>query len=180
MIFGGHMEECILVKPDKRYADKILAFRKEFAESGSMDGCGALKHTDDPYEFIRRCELENNPNTVPEGRVQATLFLMLREKDEKILGLIQIRHYLNDYLEKYGGHIGYSVCPSERRKGYAKTMLRAVLPFCRELGIEKALLTCNADNIGSERTIMSCGGKFESEIYEPLEGKSLKRFWISL
>ena len=92
----------------------------------------------------------------------------------------QVRHTFNDFLEKYAGHIGYSVRPSERRQGYATAQLRAVLPFCREIGLGKVLISCIDGNVGSERTILACGGVYESTVYEPDEGVYLKRFWITL
>lgn len=94
--------------------------------------------------------------------------------------MIQIRHYFNGYLEKYGGHIGYSVCPSERRKGYAKRMLKEALPLCRELGLKKVLITCLEENAGSEKTILANGGIYESTVFEPDIGKRMKRYWIDL
>lgn len=94
--------------------------------------------------------------------------------------MLQVRYYLNDYLEKYAGHIGYSIRPSERRKGYAKQMLKMALSFCREIEIKKVLITCKVGNIGSEKTILANGGVYESTVHEPNEGKDLKRFWIVL
>ena len=94
--------------------------------------------------------------------------------------MFQIRHYFNAYLEKYGGHIGYSVAPSERRKGYASQMLKLALPKCKELGIDKVLITCIEDNIGSRKTILANGGVYESSVYEPDEKINLERYWIDL
>ena len=117
---------------------------------------------------------------MPEGRVIATQFMLVRASDNRLLGMIQVRHYFYDYLSKFGGHIGYSVRPSERLKGYAKEMLKMVLPFCREIGLEKVLITCIDGNIGSEKTILANGGKYESTVYEPDEKVYLKRHWIEL
>ena len=94
--------------------------------------------------------------------------------------MIDIRHRLNEYLEKYGGHIGYSVAPGERHKGYATQMLKTALPMCRELGIDKVLITCIKGNEGSKRTILNNGGIYESTVYEPDEKIELERYWISL
>ena len=169
-----------LVKPSAKYAEQIKVYRQEFLDSGdSMDGCGSLRSMDNPYDFIKKCQACENPDTLPDGLVTATQFMLVSE-DDKILGMIQVRHYFNDYLSKYGGHIGYSVRPSERRKGYAKLMLSTALPFCRRIGLNKVLITCIDGNIGSEKTIVANGGVYESSIYEEKEGVFLKRFWIEL
>ena len=84
------------------------------------------------------------------------------------------------YLETYGGHIGYSVAPGERRKGYASQMLKEALIKCRELGIDKVLITCTDNNEGSRKTILANGGIYESTVYEPEEKVSLERYWITI
>jgi len=175
------MSKFMLIKPTEAYAEKIAAFREEFLEAGSsMDGCSTLRRTEDPHVFIQCCAADCDIKTVPEGRIPATLFLFVRKADDAILGMIQVRHYFNEYLEKYAGHIGYSIRPRERRKGYAKQMLRMTLPFCKELGIQKVLISCIDGNIGSEKTILANGGVYESTVYEPGSQRYLKRFWIEL
>ncbi|MPM89903.1 hypothetical protein SDC9_137018 [bioreactor metagenome] len=100
------------------------------------------------------------------------------EDNKRILGAINIRHYLNDYLLNYGGHIGYGIRPSERKKGYASLMLSLALSVAKELGINKALITCDKDNLGSARTIMKNGGVLENEV---AEGERItQRYWIEL
>jgi predicted acetyltransferase len=170
-----------LIKVSAEYAEQIQEYRQEFLDAGdSMDGCGSLRRIADPMEYIKKCKDYERPETLPEGLVIATQFLFIRESDNRLVGMIQVRHYFNDYLSKYGGNIGYSIRPSERQKGYAKAMLAAVLPFCREIKLEKILITCNDNNIASEKTILSNGGIYESTVYEPGENINLKRFWITL
>ena len=170
-----------LIEASMQYAQQIRAYREEFLASGdSMDGTGPLKRMSEPEQWIDFCKLCKNPETVPEGRVPATQYIFVRESDDKIVGMLQIRHYLNAYLEKFGGHIGYSVVPSERRKGYASQMLSVALPKCKELGIHKVLITCIDRNEGSRRTIQKNGGVYESTVFEEEEGVNLERYWITL
>ena len=171
----------MLFEPTMEYDRQIRAYRKEFLDAGdSMDGTGGLRQFEDPRDWIDYLNRHKDPLTVPEGRVPSTQYMFVREEDRKIVGMIDVRHRLNDYLERYGGHIGYSVAPSERRKGYAALMLKTVLPKCRELGIEKVLITCISGNEGSKRTILKNGGIYESAVYEPDEGVNLERYWIDL
>lgn len=175
------MNELILISPTMEYAEEIMAYRQEFLNCGSsMDGCGALRRCDSAHAFVEESEAALHPETLRPGLVLATQLLCVRTSDRKVIGMIQIRHYFNDFLEKYGGHIGYSVCPSERRKGYAKAQLQLALPICRKLGLSKVLITCDQDNIGSEKTIVANGGVYESTVYCVSEGISLKRYWIEL
>jgi predicted acetyltransferase len=98
---------------------------------------------------------------------------------DKIVGRLSLRHELNDFLRRIGGHIGYGVVASERRKGYATQMLRLSLPYARALGLQRVLVTCDDDNIGSMRTIENCGGVFERVV--PIEaGTSKRHYWIAL
>ncbi len=170
-----------LIEPSAEYAQKIRAYRQEFLDCGSsMDGMGPLRHYEDPLEWIRVSDLYKRPETLPKGKVIATQYLFVREEDDKIVGMIQIRHYLNDYLAKYAGHIGYSVAPSERRKGYASLMLKTALPFCRKIGLDRVLITCIKDNEGSRRTILKNGGQYDGTVYEPDERVDIERYWIDL
>ena len=170
-----------LIEPTIEYARQIRAYRKEFLDCGdSMDGTGALRRFEDPLDWIENSNSCKDPRTVSPGRVPATQYMLVREEDQKIVGMIQIRHCFNPYLEKYGGHIGYSVAPSERRKGYAAQMLKMALPKCRELGIKNVLITCISGNEGSKRTILKNGGIYESTVYEPDEKIELERYWIEV
>ena len=170
-----------LIEPTTEYSEQIQAYRKEFLDCGdSMDGTSHLRRFENPEKWIEYCHLSKEPENVLEGVVPATQYIFVRGEDDKVVGMLQIRHCFNAYLEKYGGHIGYSVAPSERRKGYASQMLKRALPKCRELGMDKVLITYIEDNIGSRKTILANGGEYESTVYEPEAKVNLERYWIDL
>ena len=170
-----------LIEPTMEYEKQIREYRRDFLEvGGSMDGCGSLRRFETAREWLDQVETFKNPETVPEGFVVSTQFIYVREEDEKIVGMIQIRHYLNDYLRDYAGHIGYSVCPSERRRGYCTRMLRETLPYCRSLGIQNLMISCLTENEGSRRVILNNGGVYDSTVFEPKEGVYLERYFIDL
>ncbi len=114
---------------------------------------------------------------VPANFVTASLFL-LTDDSGSVIGAVHIRHRLNERLLFSGGHIGYGIRPSERRKGYAEAMLALALPEAKMLGIDRALVTCDKSNTASARTILHCGGVLENEVSE--NGKQVQRYWIEL
>lgn len=170
------MDELELVFPTKEYKEKILDFKKEF-NGETIHGCGGLGRIEDIDEWLFKIKEDLTKDT--PTRVRATLFIAVRKSDQKIVGIIQIRHRLNEHLLLYGGHIGDSVRPSERKKGYATEMIRLALNECKNLGIFKVLMVCYVDNIGSEKSIINNGGVLEN-IVEDEDGNKIKRFWIDL
>ena len=136
---------------------------------------GATKLTElSTNEWVKFVENTKYKETVTPGFVTAHTFFAL--DNDKIVGIINARHELNDYLLNFGGHIGYSVRKSERRKGYGKKMLNYISEFLFSLGLEKILITCDKMNIASKRTIESCGGILENEVIE--ESRITLRYWI--
>ena len=113
------------------------------------------------------------------GRVPGTTLFLLDTERNRLLGAVNIRHYLNEGLLREGGHIGDGIRPSERRKGYATKMIGLALEECRKLGIERVLMTCDKVNIGSAKSIMNNGGVLENEVIDD-EGNLVQRYWIDL
>ena len=176
------MNKIKLVRPSMDYAKEIMDYKNEFLEcNSSMDGTGPLRRCQSAKKFIFYTRLFESPDSVPEGYVDSHQFMAVREEDHRVVGMIDFRHHINHpHLSEYGGHIGYSVRPSERKKGYAKEMLKQVLAFVKDYGLSKVLVTCYENNAASEKTILSCGGIFERNTVEPKTQKVVKRYWINL
>ncbi|MBO4889009.1 MAG: GNAT family N-acetyltransferase [Firmicutes bacterium] len=158
-----------LIKPTMQYDEQIQDFRREYLESGeSMDGGASLRKFENTKDWLDHLDpLESE-------------FLYVREEDGKVVGLIQIRHKLNEFLANYAGHIGYCVRPGERRKGYATRMLADALKECEALGICDVLVCCLADNEASRKTITKNGGVFDAKVFEPKSESWIERYWIHL
>ena len=173
------MEKIILIKPDLSYADEIIKYKEEsLKENPLINGSAGLNRFSSIEDWLEELKKRSSEDTGPEGLVPSSTYLGIREKDNYIVGMIDIRHYLNEYLTQVGGNIGYSVRKTERNKGYAKQMLKLALEKCKELKIKKVLITCDEDNIASEKVILSANAKFED--IRCIDGENIKRFWIEL
>jgi predicted acetyltransferase len=130
-------------------------------------------------EYLQQCCDMPDPALLAPGLVPQTIFWVLKDDGEAI-GMMRVRHYLNDSLLLYGGHVGYYIRRDQRGKGYAKAALRLALNILRELGEPRALLTVNPDNTPSIRVIEGCGGCLENVVTSPETGKVFKRYWVEL
>jgi predicted acetyltransferase len=176
------MNNLKLIEPTKERKLEAKEYIQEFRDYNSdINGTGGLHKLVDNYdEWLQKLEKDKDINAIDQDRVPADTYFAVRKEDNKIIGMINIRHELNDYLLKYGGHIGYCVRPTERKKGYATEILSLGLEKCKELGINKVLVTCYKDNIGSAKTIQNNGGVLENEIDSSEEGKIMKKYWIDI
>lgn len=172
-------ENFHLVHPDETYHDEIDNYRKVFMKKhSSMDGTSFLDEYEDISAWIALQNKLQEGKDIPEGLVSSDEYLYVRESDHKVTGMLNIRHNLNEYLSLYGGHIGYSVLPSERRRGIATRMLKDALPLCRNLGMDKILITCHKGNEGSRKVILHNGGFYEGDIV--YQNVIIERYWIYL
>ena len=160
-----------LLRPTMEYDRQIQAFRAEFLACGSsMDGCGRLRRFEDSAAWIAYLRAE-----------QDLTFLCVREEDDRLVGMVQIRPRLeNEVLQRYAGHLGYSVAPSQRRRGYGAAILAAAVEKCRDLGLSRILVSCKSDNEGSRRIILRNGGVYESTVHWPERDVWLERYWIEI
>lgn len=173
-------EELELVIPTKEYKEQVEEYLQEFLDNGENEiaGDGGLDRIKDFDKWLEKVQKDLSIEAIDKSRIPATLYLTIRKSDKKIVGNLQIRHFLNEKLLNYGGHIGDSVRPSERRKGYATEQIRLALDKCRELGIDNVLMDCDKTNIGSAKSIQNNGGILENEIY--VGNELVQRYWISL
>lgn len=180
------MDIITLIEPAENYAEDLWAFRQEVFEydaetEDQFAGCLSLDTCASAEEWIEICRRRKSAETCQETGtdVPSHIFLAVRQQDEKIVGIIDLRHHIDHpILGTWGGHCGYTVRPTERRKGYAKEMLRLNLQKAKELGITRFLITCNVDNTASEKTILANGGIFEKII--DVDGSQMKRYWIEI
>ena len=171
-------ERFRIVELGPRHDAPLKRLLADFAAAGEAAIPGYLAPADWPHPRIvdafaawaRGEQIE--PTWVP----CSTRFL---EVDDALVGLYNLRHRLSDQLRQCGGHIGYSVRPSARRRGHATRLLRAGARQARELGISRLLVTCDTTNVGSIRVIERCGGVFFDEYFDEALGRGVRRHWLS-
>jgi predicted acetyltransferase len=179
------MEKFYLELPSIERKEEALDYLKEHIDYKSdINGTEGINRIKDGFTYedwldeVTKAPDEEWAKSV--GRVPATTYFTIRESDNKIIGMVNFRHYLNERLRKIGGHIGYGIRPTERRKGYAKIQLYLALLEAQKLGLDKVMVDCIETNIGSERTILALGGEFEEKVFDETRQKYLKNYWINV
>lgn len=169
-----------LIKGSHEYKEQIIDMLKEWKEYNDTHDINhspraIFKNSFEDFDYY----LSNLDKDKPkDGYVPSSTFFCIDEQRNIIVGAVNIRHYLNEHLLLYGGHIGDGIRPSERRKGYATQMIGLALEECKKIGIKKVLMVCDRDNIGSAKSIIKNGGILENELND--NGKIKQRYWIDL
>jgi len=168
-----------LTLPDVRFHPSYLDAVREFTDAGldpAVLESGQLgmneKAWQEPAGFAAHVDMLRAETRRPRRPDRVPMTNLWYVEDDTFLGRLSIRHRLTPHLLELGGHIGYVVRPGARRRGHATAMLAAALPVCRQLGIDRALVTCDATNTASRKVIEANGGEFEDR-----RGVKL-RYWI--
>lgn len=172
MTVSGLQLRMLQADDQASFLDAVQEFRAVESFDFALGFEKALSFAD----YVRKNEQWSRGEDLPDGFVPASFYVGV--VDGVIVGRLSLRHELNDFLFRVGGHIGYGVRPSQRRLGYATAMLRQSLPFAAAKGIKNALLTCDVENVGSAAVIERCGGVLEGVTSDPSLEVQKRRYWI--
>jgi predicted acetyltransferase len=129
--------------------------------------------------FLQECRDHEAGRNIPQGKVPQSTYWLI-DGSGSAVGIVRVRHHLNERLLQYGGHIGYYVSPAARGHGYGKLALRLGLEQLRGLGIDRGLLTVNPANSPSIRVVLANGGVQDGQGVDPVTGEIVNRYWIKL
>ena len=154
--------EIYLVRPTIQLREQALDYREEHFKNGEtvINGSELLDQIENYEEWLSSVTLNTDSKTVNENWVVTDTFFVLRKSDNMIIGVIDLRYTLNDYLKDFG-NCGYSVRPSERKKGYATEMLHQLIKVAKKIGMKELQISVEKTNIGSIKVIEKNGGVYE-------------------
>ena len=180
-----YMEKFYLERPSLKRKDELIQYFDEFVQYNSdINGSGSLDKMLEGFTFeqaLDRClNMENEGFAKKMGRCPGKTFLLIRKNDNKIIGTINVRWNLTEAMKMFGGNIGYSIRPTERRKGYNKINLYLGLLEAQKLGLDRVMLDCDVNNLGSDRTMKSLGGVLERTEIDPYDGILTNVYWFDV
>ena len=174
------MNDCRLIAPHADYEPTHRRFLDEFVARGEQVVPWVVAERYVTFrDYVAKLHAAAQGIGIPEGFVPHSTFWLVDDHDE-IVGISNLRHGLTDSLLQYGGHIGFGVRPSARRRGFAAELLRATLVEARGLGLRRVRVTCDQENVASEKTILRGGGVLAEEEFMPEHQRVVSRYWIDL
>lgn len=170
--------QAVLLAPALGLADSFADTVRDYRRAGE-DFDRLLAHLlDDLPAYLQFCDNLRKGRRLPPGIVPSSTYWLVLD-GRTIVGSGRLRHRLNPALKKEGGHIGYTIRPSLRRQGYGALICRLLMEKAREeRGLDRVLITCDTDNVGSYRIIEKNGGIWEGESRSDFSGKPVSRFWV--
>lgn len=179
------MEKFNLERPSFERKDEIIEYINEFVEYNSeINGTGGLDKIIEGYTFeqaLERCLSMEDANYAKKiNRCQSKTFLLIRENDNRIVGTINVRWNLTEAMKRFGGNIGYGIRPTERRKGYNKINLYLGMQEAQKLGLDRVMLDCDVNNLGSDRTLKALGGVLERTEVNPEDNILTNVYWFDV
>ena len=170
-----------LISPSESHEQAWKNILAEFKAHGEKlpHGLHLKLNTDEYGVYLAKVRDSEKGINLPEGFPPKSEYFLIEETSSEIIGHVTIRHFLNEYLLNVDGHIGFSIGPSKREKGYGTKQLRLALNICRQMGLEKVMLACNSDNFASAAVIKNNGGVFEN-VFTENDGTIIERYWIHL
>ncbi len=183
------MEQHLLVKIDKYLSEELKlslnTFKNTYAKLephvliDGIPGSSMLMEFDDISDWLLFQKKLKSADTTPDGYVPSITYLYTNTITTKIIGIINIRLTLNEYLNDFGGHIGYAIHPNERNQGHGAEMLFKIIKQSKQLGLNRVLLTCKHNNIGSKNIILKHGGQLENTVINN-KNEMIERYWINI
>ncbi|QQE12809.1 GNAT family N-acetyltransferase [Planctomycetota bacterium] len=171
-----------LIDPIPDLYQTFMRYREAFGCSTENYRLGALRFTpQDNFADAVAASLaaRSQHDNLPEDITPHSIFWLVNQSDQ-MLGHVALRHELNEALTIFGGHIGYSVHPDHRNKGYATYMVKQMIPLAMCMNITRLLISCDVDNIASNKVIQKCGGILENTLTIPDRPVPLNRYWIDI
>ncbi|MGX7091697.1 GNAT family N-acetyltransferase [Hutsoniella sourekii] len=167
-----------IVELSAKHKEALLAFKNQFNEGTGIPGAFGLESAESFEDWLEILHQAKSEPTVAPGWVPASTYLLIdSSQPDTIIGVINIRHRLNDYLEHVGGHIGYSVAPMYQGQGYGRQLLALGLKQAYNLGLDQVLITCQSDNRASAKVIEGNGGQLENKVEH--QGLTYHRYWVN-
>lgn len=179
------IEKFYLENPSMERKNDVIEYMNEHVKYNSaINGAGSFDHVleGETYEecMDRYYKIQDNEYAKSIDRCPGKTYFLIRKNDNKLIGMINIRHHLTPKMLVHGGHIGYGIRPTERRKGYNKINLYlGLLKVLEEFNLDKVMLDCDVKNLGSDKTIQALGGVLERTDIDDYDGALTNVYWIN-